>query len=41
MPQLQFNPDWAALTAANVEKVKRGMAERELGLLADAITVAE
>ena len=34
MPQLQFNPDWASLTAKNVEKVKAAMAERELGLLA-------
>ncbi len=34
MPQLQFNPDWAALTAEHVEKVKAAMAERELGMLA-------
>ncbi len=34
MPQLQFTPDWAALTATNIDKVKRGMAEREIGLLA-------
>ena len=28
MPQLQFNPDWAAITATNVAKVTRAMAER-------------
>ena len=27
MPQLQFNPDWEAITATNVAKVKREMAE--------------
>jgi len=33
MPQLQYAPDWASLTATNVEKVKRGMSEREIDLL--------
>ena len=34
MPQLQFNPDWAAITATNVAKVTRAMAERGIALLA-------
>ena len=34
MPQLQFNPDWAAITGTNVAKVKRNMAERGIALLA-------
>jgi len=34
MPQLQFNPDWAAITATNVAKVKREMAARGIALLA-------
>ena len=34
MPQLQFNLDWAAITATNVAKVKREMAARGIALLA-------
>lgn len=33
MPQLQFNPDWEAITATNAAKVRREMADRGIALL--------
>ena len=33
MPQLQFNPDWAAITAVNASKVREEMATRGIALL--------